>query len=191
MPDADLPEVTPASRAALRAWLAEHHASATGAWLVYFKKATGRPTVTYDEAVEELLCFGWIDSKVRPIDAERYSQLVTPRKPGSVWSALNKRRVASLTEQGLLMPAGLAKIEAAQADGSWTSLDAVEALEVPADLRAALDAVPTAAGHYAAFSPTSRKLILMWVTSAKRPETRRKRIEETVTAAAKGVRIRG
>jgi uncharacterized protein YdeI (YjbR/CyaY-like superfamily) len=170
-------------RAAWRAWLAEHHATSTGVWLIYYKKGSGKPSISYDDAVEEALCFGWIDSLVHALDAERYMQVYTPRKPKSVWSKLNKARVQKMIEQGLMTPAGLAKIEAAQRNGSWDSLDAIENLEPPADLLEALAANPPAAANFAGFSASARKLIARWVDSAKRPATRQARIETVVQSA--------
>lgn len=175
-------------RAAWRAWLTDNHASASGIWLVYFKKESGWPRVAYDDAVEEALCFGWVDSRPNEIDADRYMQLFSPRKAKSPWSRLNKTRVEALIAQGLMMPAGLAKIEAAKQDGSWTAYDAIEDLTMPPDLAAALAANPTAQGYFDAFPPTSKKNILWWIHSAKRPETRAKRIEETVRLAAQNLK---
>lgn len=173
------------SRAEWRAWLADNHRTAPGVWLISSKKSTGQPRVEYDEAVEEALCFGWIDSLPRKLDDERSMLLFTPRKPKSGWSKLNKTRVDKLLAAGLMTEAGLQKIELAKKNGAWTSLDAVEALTVPPDLQAALDANPTARGHFEQFSKSARKGILQWIESAKRPETRQKRIEETVMLAAK------
>jgi uncharacterized protein YdeI (YjbR/CyaY-like superfamily) len=180
------PLVTPRSRAAWRAWLARNHARSAGIWLVYYKKHTSVPTVTYDEVVEECLCFGWIDSQVRALDAERYCQLITPRKPKSVWSKLNKSRVTKLAADGLLASPGVAKIDTAKADGSWAALDRVEALLVPRDLSAALRANAASRKAFASFSRSTRKHILTWIDAAKRPETRAKRIAETVELAAQG-----
>ena len=185
MPSLDThPQAQPASRAEWRQWLAEHHASAPGVWLVYCKKASGLPSVTYAEAVEEALCFGWIDSHPRKLDAERSQQLYTPRRPKSGWSKVNKERLTRLEAAGQLMPAGLAAIARAKQNGSWESLDAAEAGLVPNDLAAALAADATAARHFAAFAPSARKAILMWVMSAKQPETRARRVAETVRMAA-------
>lgn len=182
-PDA-YPQAQPASRAEWRQWLAEHHASRPGVWLVYFKKATGQPSVTYAEAVEEALCFGWIDSHPRKLDAERSQLLFTPRKPRSGWSKVNKERLARLEQAGQLMPAGLAAIARAQQNGAWTSLDAAEAGTVPDDLAAALAADAAAARHFAAFAATARKMILTWVLGARQPATRARRVAETVRLAA-------
>jgi len=183
-PLADLPLVAPASRREWRAWLEAHHADSPGVWLAVGKKGNTVTGLSYDEAVEEALCFGWIDSLAKRIDDDRYKQLMTPRKRGSAWAASNKERVARLAAQGLLAPAGQAAVEEAQVDGSWALLDEVEALIVPADLAAALAENRVAGRSFAALSPSKRRQILHWVASAKRPETRDKRIRETVLATA-------
>jgi uncharacterized protein YdeI (YjbR/CyaY-like superfamily) len=184
----DFVQAQPASRAEWRQWLAEHHASAAGVWLVYCKKASGRPSVAYAEAVEEALCFGWIDSHPRKLDVERSQQLYTPRRPRSGWSKVNKERLERLEATGQLMPAGLAAIARAKQNGAWESLDAAEAGEVPEDLAAALAADEAAARHFAGFAPSARKAILTWVLGAKQPETRARRVAETVRLAALGKR---
>jgi len=175
-------------RLAFRRWLQRHHARSRGVWLVSYKKKTGKPSIPYAEAVEEALAFGWVDSRPNFLDEERFQQLFSPRKPKSPWSRLNKERVAKLIETGRMMPAGLAKVEAAKRDGSWSTYDGVEALRVPADLRRALSANAAARRNVEAFSPSSKKIILWWVTSAKRPETRAKRVAETVRLAAKNLK---
>ena len=114
--------IAPPSRAAWRAWLAEHHADSPGVWLIIHKKNSPQPGVTYIEAVEEALCFGWIDSKTITLDATRFRQIFTPRKPRGTWAKSNKERVARLIEQGLMTPAGLAAIELAKANGTWTAV---------------------------------------------------------------------
>jgi uncharacterized protein YdeI (YjbR/CyaY-like superfamily) len=166
----------PESRQEWRSWLAEFHSRLPGIWLVYRKVSTGLPSVSYGDAVEEALCFGWIDTTVNPIDPTRYRQLFTVRKVRSTWSKLNKTRVAALTAAGAMMPAGLAAIERAKMDGSWESLDAVEALILPPDLEAALRMNPRASERYHALSPSRRKMILYALNQAKRPETRAARI---------------
>ncbi len=177
-------EVT--DRATWRAWLAANHAGSPGVWLVTYKKSGATPHLhfPYDDAVEEALCFGWIDSRGNKLDADRTKLLFTPRKPRSPWSAPNKRRVEALLARGLMTPAGLAKIGAARRDGSWEALDAVEALEVPPDLRDALAANPAADANFAAFAPSVKKPLLYWVTSARRPETRATRVARVVAEAA-------
>lgn len=178
----------PESRVAWRAWLQANHNDSPGIWLIYYKKQTGKPTVTYAEAVEEALCFGWIDSVPNKLDEERHMQVFTPRKPKSPWSKVNKQRIKNLIEQDLMMPAGLEKIEAAKKDGSWTLLDAIEELVVADDLAKALADNPTANDNFQAFNASSKKGILWWIESAKRPETRQKRIEQTVAMAAQNKR---
>jgi uncharacterized protein YdeI (YjbR/CyaY-like superfamily) len=171
-----------------RDWLAKNHATTTGIWLIMVKKDSGKPCVAYDESVEEALCFGWIDSHKRGIDAEKSIQLFTPRKPKSMWSASNKQRVERLIADGLMTPAGLEKIEQAKQNGAWTQYDEAESLTIPADLASALATNETARVNFEAFSNSSRKLILRWIYSAKRPETRANRIEETVTMAAQNIK---
>jgi len=172
-------------RASWRAWLEENQGRDAGVWLVTFKRSSGKPRVEYDDAVEEALCFGWIDSVARTVDGERTMQLYTPRKPRSPWSQSNKLRVEKLVGAGLMRAAGLAKIEEAKRDGSWEAYAAVESLEEPADLRAAFAAGPRAAKtNWDAFSPASRRAILWWLHTAKRPETRSRRITTIVHDAA-------
>lgn len=179
-----LKSVYASSRQEWRQWLTENHSTCIGIWLIYYKVKSGKPSVKYSEAVKEALCFGWIDSKVKSLDTERYMQIFTPRKPKSVWSKLNKQYIEELTELRLMTEAGLIKIEAAKLDGSWTSLDAIEAKIIPDDLQLALQVNEIAFQNFQAFSNTSKKNILLWVTSARRLETRLKRIEQTVNAAA-------
>ena len=165
-----------------RKWLSKHHASAPGVWLVYYKKPTGKPSTPYAEAVEEALCFGWIDSTMRPLDEERYMQLFTPRKPKSEWSKLNKQRVEKLIEQGLMTPAGLEKIDISKKNGHWEKIDHVEALEVPDDLAKPMAKSKKATAHFQSLTKTNKKYLLHWLGSAKRPETRAKRIAEILEA---------
>jgi uncharacterized protein YdeI (YjbR/CyaY-like superfamily) len=179
----DLPLLEPVDRAGWRAWLAEHHAGATGVWLAVGKKGSSVTALRYDDAVEEALCFGWIDSVVRRLDEARFRQLMTPRKPGSIWARSNKERIVRLSERGLLAPAGLAAVEAAKKDGSWARLDEIDALSVPDDLAAALAADPSAERGFQALPGSARKQALYWVATARRPETRAKRIAATVTTA--------
>jgi len=180
--------VHPLTRAEWRAWLAANHTRQQGVWLISFKKSTGKPRVEYDEAVEEALCFGWIDSKPNKLDSERTMLWFAPRKAGTGWSRPNKERVERMVALGLMETAGLAKIEAAKADGSWTALDAVEALEVPPDLAAALAAEPPAATYWEAFPRSVRRGILEWIANARTPETRARRVEETARLAAQDLR---
>lgn len=180
--------VHPADRAAWRAWLEANHATSPGCWLVSWRPVTGKPTLDYEDAIQEALCFGWVDSQVRTIDDERAALLYTPRKGGSGWAGTNKRRIAQLEAQGLMRPAGTALIEAAKADGTWTLLDGPEAGIVPDDLAAALDAHGDARATWNGFPPGVRKGMLTWVATAKRAETRAKRVAEIAEQAAVGKR---
>lgn len=182
-----LPTTSAKDRSEWRKWL-EEHATSSGVWLVYYKKASGKPSVSYDEAVEEALCFGWIDSRVNALDEQRYMQFFCPRKPQSSWSKLNKQRVEQLLQNGLMTAAGLETIVAAKRDGSWSALDAIEDLQLSADLIEALNSNKTASDNFMAFSTSSKKNIVRWIESAKRPETRLKRIAETVTLAAQNIK---
>jgi uncharacterized protein YdeI (YjbR/CyaY-like superfamily) len=182
------PDYYAPDRADWRRWLSEHHTTSAGVWLVYYKKESGKTRVTYDEAVEEALCFGWIDSVVNSIDEFCYKQLFTPRKPKSNWSKLNKERVERLTAAGLIEPAGQLLIDLAKSTGTWEALDGVEALEVPPDLAEAFAANPTARTYWEGFSRSVRRGILEWLLNAKRPETRAARVTQIVQMAAIGLR---
>lgn len=175
--------VHPLTRAEWRAWLAENHVRPEGVWMISYKKATGKPFVTYDEAVEEALCFGWVDSKPNRLDAERTMLYFAPRKKGTGWSRPNKERVERMIAAGMMTAAGMAKIEAAQQDGSWEMLDGVEKLEIPPDLAGALDSYPSARSNFEAFPRSTKRGILEWILNAKKPETRARRIAETARLA--------
>jgi uncharacterized protein YdeI (YjbR/CyaY-like superfamily) len=184
----DFEKVYAVNRAAFRKWLEKNHTTKAGVWLVYYKKNSGKPSISYPEAVKEALCFGWIDSKANAIDDERYMQVFTPRKAKSGWSALNKKYFLELQEQNLMTEAGLKSIEIAKQNGQWESLDKVEALEIPDDLAKLFKKNKLAKANFEKFPPSSRKLMLGWIASAKREETRQKRIEEIVTLAAQNIR---
>ena len=183
----DAPMVHAGNVATWRAWLEEHHANSTGAWLVTWRKGHG-PVLDYGEAVEQALCFGWVDSTGGRFDERRTKLYFAPRKTRSVWSASNKARVERLIAAGLMRPAGLEAIDRAKANGSWTALDAIEQGVVPPDLAAALDAHPPAAERFAAFPWSARRAILIWVADAKKPETRAARVLETAVRAARNER---
>jgi uncharacterized protein YdeI (YjbR/CyaY-like superfamily) len=178
--------VEPGSRGEWRAWLTEHAGDGRGVWLV-LQKGRGSP-LTYNDAVEEAVAAGWIDSKANKLDSARYKIWMAPRKKGSMWAPSNKERVARLTEQGLMTPRGVAVVEAAKADGSWEALDTVMALQIPPDLREALDADPVAAGNFEAFPASSKRMILEWIRQAKSAQTRSRRVEETARLAAENMR---
>jgi uncharacterized protein YdeI (YjbR/CyaY-like superfamily) len=176
------------SRAAWRAWLAENHATALSVWLIIYRKESGTPTLTYDDAAEEALCFGWIDSKPNKRDAQSYYLFIAKRKPKSSWSKVNKDRVARLLAAGQIAPAGQTTIDIAKANGAWAALDAIEEGIVPDDLVAALAKNPSAKGYFEAFPKSVKRGILEWIGNAKRPETRAARIAETVRLAAENIR---
>jgi uncharacterized protein YdeI (YjbR/CyaY-like superfamily) len=181
-------EYYPRNRKAWRSWLEKNHASAKNVWLIFYKKGTGKPTISYDEAVEEALCFGWIDSTPNKRDEQSYFRFIAPRKPKAVWSALNKKRIEKLIRENLMTPAGLKKIEAAKKDGSWTTLDKVEALEMPAVLKKAFSKNKAGSKNFEQFPPSVKKQLYHWIESAKTQVTREKRIIETVTLAEKNIR---
>lgn len=150
-------------------------------WLTWRKKGSSESGLSLEAAVEEALCFGWIDSRLHPIDKEWASLMFTPRRPRSIWSPANKRRVGSLIKRGLMTEAGLRAVTVAKRNGSWSEFDAVQALRVPADLDKALAAIPAARRNFEASSATAKRSALYWIQSAKRPETRKRRIDETVS----------
>jgi uncharacterized protein YdeI (YjbR/CyaY-like superfamily) len=176
----ELPRIRPKSRKAWRDWLDRNHASSTGVWLVYAKKHSRLPSLTYNDAVEEALCFGWIDSRINPIDETFYMQMFTPRKPKSAWSALNKARVERMRAAGLMTPAGLAAVKSAKSSGAWDASKHVEELTFPPDLERAIEANPDASRNWVTYSASRRKGVLYRLAGAKRPETRAKYLQEIV-----------
>ena len=169
------------------AWLREHHEQPQGAWLVSPRAAAERP-FSYEEAVIEALRYGWVDSTVRPLDERRSMQWFSPRRAGSMWTRINKGRVARLEQAGLMEPAGAAAVAAAQASGMWTLMDDVEDGVVPDDLAAAFDRHPGSREHWESWSASAQKMILTWIVLAKRAETRATRIETTAEKAAQGIK---
>ncbi len=184
----DLQEIWATDRATWRVWLEVNHATEPGVWLLYWKKGSGKQSLDWSEAVDEALCFGWIDSTRRTVNEQSFKQYFAPRKPRSTWSQINKAKIERLMEDGRMAPAGLAAVERAKANGSWSSLDDVEANIVPADLLAALDQVPAARGYFDALSRMKRWEVLHWINAAKRESTRADRIRQIVEAAASGKR---
>jgi uncharacterized protein YdeI (YjbR/CyaY-like superfamily) len=184
----DFPIYHPADLAAWRAWLAANHDTTRGVWVAAWRKASAREPVPYEELVEEAICFGWIDSTVNILDDERALQLMTPRKPKSGWTRLNRRRVAALEAQGRMTDAGRRAVETAKANGWWTIYDPVEDLVEPDDLAEALDASTAARAAWDGFPPSARKQMLGWVVTASKPETRARRITKIVSEAEHGRR---
>jgi uncharacterized protein YdeI (YjbR/CyaY-like superfamily) len=183
MESQDITTFCPASRADWRRWLVENHSAQQSVWLVYYKKNAAIPTISWREAVDEALCFGWIDSTRRSVDEDRFMQFFCRRKPNSVWSKVNKDKVERLMEEGLIMMAGLECIETAKRNGSWAILDEVEKTTVPEDLTEAFKAHQGSESFFLSQSRSVRKIILQWITLAKRPETRQKRIIEVAERA--------
>jgi uncharacterized protein YdeI (YjbR/CyaY-like superfamily) len=179
----------PADAAGLHTWLEANHATSGPVRLAIGNKGNSVTSLTYEEAIEEALAFGWIDSTAHALDGDRHTVLFSRRKPRSTWSRSNKERVERLIAQGRMMPAGIAAVETAKANGSWTSLDDVEALVVPEDLATALSADPAAGHGWEATSASQRKISLHWLQSAKRPETRARRVSEIVQAAIDGRKL--
>ncbi|GAA3932562.1 hypothetical protein GO495_16555 [Chitinophaga oryziterrae] len=174
----------PAGRQDWRQWLKENHHSKQSVWLVYYKKRSGVPTITYSDAVDEALCFGWIDSTKKSIDSETFMQFFCKRKSNSVWSKINKGKVQRLIEEDLMTQAGYESIETAKQNGWWTILDNVEELKIPNDLQTAFKAKSGSKDFFLSLSKSVRKSILQWLVLAKRPETRQKRICEIAELAA-------
>jgi uncharacterized protein YdeI (YjbR/CyaY-like superfamily) len=183
----DYEHVEARSRAEWRTWLDANHADSPGIWLVYGKKSAGPERLSYEEAVEEALCFGWIDSVGGKVDDTRTKILMTPRRPGSAWSTVNKERIERLLAAGLMTPAGQAKIDQGKRDGSWALYDQIEDLTVPDDLAAALVEDEATGNGFAAFSPSGRKALLLWLATAKQPATRARRIGAIVDGARAGL----
>ena len=187
MPDLKL--FQPKSRKAWRAWLEKHHATSPGIWLVYAKKHTKIPSLSYNDAVEEALCFGWIDSLIHPIDDSLYKQIFTPRKPKSAWSAVNRTRAERLIEAGAMTAAGLALVAAAKKTGLWKAHAAAESLTLPPELKKALDGNPAAKKNWPTYTESQRKMFLYMVNGAKRPETRAKRVARVIDIVSSGVKF--
>ena len=176
------------TRAAWRKWLEKNHAITNSVFLIIYKKESGVPSVYYPEAVDEAICFGWIDSKINKRDEQSYYQYFAHRNPKSNWSKVNKEKVEKLLVANLIAPAGLAAIELAKQTGTWTALDKVETIDIPDDLQKLFNKNKVAAANFEAFPRSAKRGILEWIQNAKRPETRLKRIEETVAKAAVNVK---
>ena len=174
----------PKSKSDWRNWLQEHHLSKTGIWVIFYKKKSGKSTISWSESVDEALCFGWIDSLKKSLDEERSIQFFSKRKPKSTWSKINKEKIKFLAENNLITKAGLESIEIAQQNGSWTILDEVENLTIPKDLELALKNNSGAEEYFYNLSKSTKKGMLQWLVLAKRPETREKRITEIAFLAS-------
>ena len=182
---ADTPLLDVHTRRAWRAWLARHHAASAGVWLVFHKDHTGVRSIGYDDSVREALCFGWVDSLIKRLDDDRYARKFTPRKPASKWSDSNRARWAELKAAGLLAPAGLA---AAPTDNRYGPLPAIPD-GVPDDVAKAFKSNTTAWRFFNDLPPGARRRFIGWIHMAKRPETRKQRIRESIALLAKGQRL--
>jgi len=178
----------PKNRNEWREWLQDNHDKKQSVWLIYFKKKSNIPTVSYSDAVDEALCFGWIDSKSKPVDEEKFMQFFSKRKANSVWSKVNKEKIVRLTKEGLMTKAGFEIVETAKQNGCWTILDDAEALIIPADLEEEFQRRQNAKEYFLSLSRSDKRNILQWLTLAKRKETRQKRITEIAELAAQNLK---
>lgn len=173
---------------AWRRWLEKNHVAEKSVWLIIYKKQSKMPSVYYDEAVDEALCFGWIDSKPNKRDDESYYQFFSKRNAKSNWSKVNKAKVDKLLAEGRIAEPGLAAISLAKQNGTWIALDEIEEMIIPPDIDTAFNANPIARSNFEAFPKSVKKGILEWIINAKQPETKQKRINETVNLAAENIR---
>jgi uncharacterized protein YdeI (YjbR/CyaY-like superfamily) len=176
------------SPAAWRNWLEKNHDKEEKVWLIMFKKNSGIKSLTWEQAVDEAICFGWIDSVRNARDADSFYQYFAKRKPKSGWSDINKKKVEKLMAEGKMAPAGIAAVELAQKNGTWDALNAIEILTEPDDLVKALKKNKTAQAHWKAFPRSTKRAILSWIQDAKQPSTRERRINQTVADAAMNIR---
>lgn len=187
MREKEIETYCPESRTDWRKWLEKNHQSEQSVWLVYYKASTKNASLSWSDAVDEALCFGWIDSTKKTIDEERYMQYFSRRKPNSNWSKINKEKVTKLIQNNLMTKTGFDIIETAKKNGSWTILDEVEALVIPEDLREELANYKGSTEYFKSLSKSNKKILLYWVVSAKRKETRQKRILEIAESASKNL----
>lgn len=178
----------PESTQQWRAWLQENHDTENAVWVIFYKNKSQNPIISWSDAVDEALCFGWIDSIAKPIDEEKFMRFFSRRKPKSVWSRINKQKVERLISAGLMTKKGIESIEVARENGSWTILDDAESLIIPADLETELEKKPNAKSYFLSLSKSDKKNILQWIVLAKRAETRQRRIVEIAEIAAQNLK---
>lgn len=186
MPEQEIPQYCPLNRKEWREWLRSNHNKQIAVWLIMYKRGSGKPTISWTEAVEEALCYGWIDGRRKTIDEESFIQYFCKRKPKGTWSKINKEKVQELIDKKLMTKAGLAAIETAKQNGAWNTLDEAEELIIPEDLENAFKLHPGSKQYFTELSKSIRKFMLTWIMMAKREETRQKRINELVTLGAQG-----
>ena len=184
----DAEEYCPVDKTEWRKWLELNHIEKEAVWLIFYKKKSPHYNLSWSESVDEALCFGWIDSVKLSIDEERYKQYFSKRKAKSIWSKINKNKIKNLINQKLMSEAGYKSIEVAKANGSWTTVDKVESLEIPQDLKAQLTNSKGSLEFFESLSKSAKKILLHWVISAKREETRKKRISEIVENASRNMK---
>lgn len=177
-------EFYPETKQHLRKWLNENHLTKNAVWLIFYKKHTGKPSVAWTDAVDEALCFGWIDSKAETIDKDSFRQYFCKRKPNSTWSKINKQKIEILAEKGLIAQAGLDVMEIAKQNGSWIILDEVEELIIPIELEKAFDNTENSRDYFLSLCKSKKKVLLQWIALAKTQTTRQKRILEIVESAS-------
>jgi uncharacterized protein YdeI (YjbR/CyaY-like superfamily) len=182
---AEVPLLEVRDRRAWRKWLERNHSKSSGVWLVYFKEHTGRKSIEYDDSVREALCFGWIDSLIKRLDDDRYARKFTPRKAGSRWSDSNRKRWAQLKDAGLLSDAGLAL---APTDRQYEAMPIVQD-DVAAGVLSAIKRDSTARRAFEALAPSHQRQYLLWISTAKRPETRAKRLREAIAMLREGKQL--
>lgn len=178
----------PTSPTTWRKWLEKNHPSKQAVWLVFYNKSSSRQSVSWSDAVDVALCFGWIDSKKIKIDEDTSHQFFSRRKPNSTWSKINKEKVQKLIDNGLMTPAGYESIETAKQNGTWTILDEVEELIIPQDLEKAFKKHKGSKEFFLSLSKTSKKMMLQWIVLAKQPETRQRRIAEIAENAERSLK---
>ena len=179
-----------ASQRAFETWLRTHHATSDSLWLQIAKAGAAQPSVSYAQALESALCFGWIDGQKKSLDGQHWLQRFTPRRARSIWSKVNRAKALALIEQGRMQPAGLREVERAQADGRWDdAYDSARTSTVPADLQAALDAEPKARAFFDALDAANRYAVLWRVQTAKKAETRARRIAQFAAMLARGEKL--
>jgi uncharacterized protein YdeI (YjbR/CyaY-like superfamily) len=172
-------------------WLTQNHAKQNVVWLTFYKASSGRPSLDYENAVDEALCFGWIDSIIKNVDENSYARKFTRRNPGSKWSEINKSRVARLIAEKRMTAAGMRSVEQAKADGSWDKPDRPPRIntQMPTDFESALKRDKLASHNFYKLAPTYQKQFIIWIVMAKRPETRQRRIEESIRLLVKGEKL--
>jgi len=184
----DVEEYYPYDKQEWRKWLELNHNKKDSVWIIFYKKKSSNYNLSWSESVDEALCFGWIDSTKRTIDNDKYKQYFSKRKTKSNWSKINKDKIKTLIDQGLMEEEGYKSIEIAKENGSWTILDGVEALIIPDDLKEEFENYKGSIEYFSSLSKSVKKILLHWVVSAKRKETRQKRILEIVENASKNLK---